>query len=321
MGQRVGSMLSAAALSALLLVGAPGISPPAAIAAETEVAKRAVDEYIAMGSKLTLKQLDEFRGRYKLRRAPDGRVQLKSMRGDWWSVRLDMEVPGALLLRDPSGNVYAVQTETVQQIDLSDDLVCLLMFADGAWEGQMAAIEFAGDDGKVKQLTLNDKEFREVIVLFSLGLWLELWRWLDRDSKAALRGVSIAMRGQVNGSIEVVSSPACGFSPDALSTAMLLWPRVTHLTLLAVSDANDLTPLTTTALARLTSLTVREAPQDDEAGAARPWDMLATALSSSVAATFREIDLSGCIHLRSIELARSCAQLRDLLLRGFLQLL
>jgi hypothetical protein len=67
------------------------------------------------------------------------------------------QVPGALLLRDPSGNVFAVQTETVQQIDLSDDLVCLLMFADGAWEGQMAPIEFAGDDGKVKQLKLNDK--------------------------------------------------------------------------------------------------------------------------------------------------------------------
>jgi hypothetical protein len=95
-------------------------------------------------------------------------------------------------------------------------------------------------------------------VLFSLDLWLELWRWLDRDSKAALRGVSIAMRGQVDGSIEVVASPACGFSPDALSTALLLWPRVTHLTLLAVSDADDLTPLATTALARLTSLTVRE---------------------------------------------------------------
>jgi hypothetical protein len=95
MGQRAGSAAAALSLSVLLLVGAPGgsmVSPPTAIAAEAEVAKRAVDEYIAMGNKLSLKQLEEFRGRYRLRRAPDGRVQLKSTRGDWWSVRLDMEV-------------------------------------------------------------------------------------------------------------------------------------------------------------------------------------------------------------------------------------
>ncbi|KAG1676472.1 hypothetical protein FOA52_002292 [Chlamydomonas sp. UWO 241] len=44
------------------------------------------------------------------------------------------------------------------------------------------------------------------------------------------------MWGQVDGSLEVVTCPACGFSPDALTTALLLWPRVTHLTLLAVGD-------------------------------------------------------------------------------------
>ncbi|KAG1673100.1 hypothetical protein FOA52_013170 [Chlamydomonas sp. UWO 241] len=152
-------------------------------------------------------------------------------------------------------------------------------------------------------------------VLFSLDLWLELWRWLDRDSKAALRGVSVAMRGQVDGSIEVVASPACGFSPDSLSTALLLWPRVTHLTLLAVSDAAKLALLATTALARLTSLTVRQAPRA-VADEARPWDMLATTLSSGVAATLRVVDLSGCIDLRSMKLVRSCAQLRCLWMPG-----
>ncbi|KAG1673096.1 hypothetical protein FOA52_013166 [Chlamydomonas sp. UWO 241] len=152
-------------------------------------------------------------------------------------------------------------------------------------------------------------------VLFSLDLWLELWPWLDRDSKAALRGVSVAMRGQVDGSIEVVASPACGFSPDSLTTALLLWPRDTHLTLLGVSDATDLAPLATTALARLKSLTVRQAPRA-VAQEARPWDTLATTLNSSVAATLRVIDLSGCIDLRSIELVRSCAQLRCLWMPG-----
>ncbi|KAG1676475.1 hypothetical protein FOA52_002295 [Chlamydomonas sp. UWO 241] len=152
-------------------------------------------------------------------------------------------------------------------------------------------------------------------VLFSPNLWLELWRWLDRDRKTALRGVSIALRGLVDESIEVVFSPACGFSPDALTTALLLWPRVAHLTLLAVSDAADLAPLATTALTRLTSLTVRKAPRA-AAGVARPWDMPATTLSSGVAATLRVIDLSGCIDPCSIDILRNCAQLRCLWMPG-----
>ncbi|KAG1656254.1 hypothetical protein FOA52_006381 [Chlamydomonas sp. UWO 241] len=77
---------------------------------------------------------------------------------------------------------------------------------------------------------------------------------MDRESKTALRGVSVAIRGLVDGSVEVVTSPACGFFPDALNSALLRWPRTTHLTLLAVSDAADMAPLATTALARLTSL-------------------------------------------------------------------
>jgi hypothetical protein len=77
-------------------------------------------------------------------------------------------------------------------------------------------------------------------------------------AKAALRGVSSAMRRQVDGSIEVVASPASGFSPDALSSVLLRWPRATDLTLLNVGGSADLAPLATTALARLTSLTVRQ---------------------------------------------------------------
>jgi hypothetical protein len=65
------------------------------------------------------------------------------------------QVPGAILLRDPSGSIYAVQTETVQQVDLSDDYICLLMFADGGWEKQMSPIEYAGEDGKTQQLKVS----------------------------------------------------------------------------------------------------------------------------------------------------------------------
>lgn len=44
-----------------------------------------------------------------------------------------MQVPGAMLLRDPKGYIYAIQTESMQQIDLSDDQVILLLFAQGDW--------------------------------------------------------------------------------------------------------------------------------------------------------------------------------------------
>ncbi|KAG1678181.1 hypothetical protein FOA52_016118 [Chlamydomonas sp. UWO 241] len=150
-------------------------------------------------------------------------------------------------------------------------------------------------------------------VLFSPDLSLELWPWLDGGSKAALRGVSSAMRRLVDGLIEVVASPASGFSPDALSKALLLWPRTTHLTLLNVGGAADLAPLATTtaALARLTSLTVRQAPRAD-AYKTRHWDIGPATLSSTVAATLTVIDLSGCINLRSIAVVRNCAQLRCL---------
>lgn len=50
----------------------------------------------------------------------------------------------------------------LRQIDLSDDLVALMMFADGEWEKQMAAVEYQDEEGKTKQLQLQEQEFREV---------------------------------------------------------------------------------------------------------------------------------------------------------------
>lgn len=38
-----------------------------------------------------------------------------------------------MLLRDPKGFIYAIQTETMSQVDLSDDHVILLLFAQGDW--------------------------------------------------------------------------------------------------------------------------------------------------------------------------------------------
>lgn len=60
--------------------------------------------------------LEDFRSKYSFRRTVDGRLQLRSARGEWYQCRLDMEVPGSMLLRDSKGNVYALQTEVLQQV-------------------------------------------------------------------------------------------------------------------------------------------------------------------------------------------------------------
>ncbi|KAG1664030.1 hypothetical protein FOA52_010449 [Chlamydomonas sp. UWO 241] len=146
-------------------------------------------------------------------------------------------------------------------------------------------------------------------VLFSLDLWAQqLWRWLDRDAKVALRSVSQAMRSQVDGSIQVVVSPSAGCSSDELALTLTRWPCVRHLTRLNVSGASDLAPLSTASLAGLASLTVREAAH------AEAWDMQVP--NSTAAVTLRVVNLSGCVGLRSIDAISSCVELRCLWMPG-----
>jgi hypothetical protein len=53
-------------------------------------------------------------------------VQLRRKSGEWMSVRLDMEVPGAILLRDTkSGAVFALETDGLPQ-------VCVVSLLGGA---------------------------------------------------------------------------------------------------------------------------------------------------------------------------------------------
>ncbi|KAG1671990.1 hypothetical protein FOA52_013363 [Chlamydomonas sp. UWO 241] len=150
-------------------------------------------------------------------------------------------------------------------------------------------------------------------VLTSPDLWSQLWRLLDRDSKAAFRGVGSAMRQLVDASVGVVASPSStGLSDaDELAAALRLWPRIRDLTLLNVSNAAaTLQPLATAELSRLTKLTVREAPTPgDEA-----WPM--PVLSKPVSASLRVIDVSCCAGLNSIDAVRSCGQLRVLWMPG-----
>lgn len=57
------------------------------------------------------------RNKYGIRRGLDGRVQLRRRSGTWVSVRLDMEVPGAILLRDTkTEQVYALETDSLPQV-------------------------------------------------------------------------------------------------------------------------------------------------------------------------------------------------------------
>lgn len=51
------------------------------------------------------------------------------------------------------------------QVDLSDDYVLFMMFADGQWENDMTPIEFEEDGGQTKQLTMTEKEFHEFVGL------------------------------------------------------------------------------------------------------------------------------------------------------------
>jgi len=51
------------------------------------------------------------------------------------------------------------------QVDLSDDYVLFMMFADGHWEEDMTPIEFEDESGgnKTQQLTMTEKEFHEFV--------------------------------------------------------------------------------------------------------------------------------------------------------------
>ncbi|KAG1655961.1 hypothetical protein FOA52_005216 [Chlamydomonas sp. UWO 241] len=97
------------------------------------------------------------------------------------------------------------------------------------------------------------------LVLFSPDLWAELWRWLDRGSKAAMRSVSVAMRDQVDAAVvRVASSPEAGFTAKQLKSALVRWHGIVDLALLGMGDGSDLAPLATASLAGLKSFTVRE---------------------------------------------------------------
>ncbi|KAG1676156.1 hypothetical protein FOA52_004997 [Chlamydomonas sp. UWO 241] len=184
-------------------------------------------------------------------------------------------------------------------------------------------------EAALPSLSLDDDEAEEHAtavahsVLFSDYLWrLQLWRWMDRGSKNALRGVSVAMCAQVEGAISAAASPDSGFFSSAdLSHALATMTRCTglcDLTLLNVSAASAMQPLSTASLTGVTRLTMREAPAPGGGGLyvdqGSAWYL--PIFSSGLAASLQVIDVSYCGSLTSIDAVRGCVQLRCLRMPG-----
>lgn len=172
MTRRVNPSRRDALLAAATLFAASWAQPSSAVlAAAEDTVENAVDEYEALeaaGKFKSTKNLEDYRLKHRFRRGLDGRVWLKSSRGDFYAVRLDMQVPGGLLFRSPNGEVFALQTEALQQIDLSSDQVVILLFSEGDWEKQMSPIELEDENGKAKTLKMSEADFRSVIGLIAM---------------------------------------------------------------------------------------------------------------------------------------------------------
>ncbi|KAG2444133.1 hypothetical protein HYH02_009073 [Chlamydomonas schloesseri] len=123
-----------------------------------------------MNNKLKPEQYQAERLKMNFRRDLDGRVSLRNRQGQWFNVRPDLQVPGFLLLRDVSGNVFflppdAEDGDGLAQLDLSDDVVVAELFYSSAWQDVMSPLSYRDSDGAVKQLKLTEQEFRNVVSL------------------------------------------------------------------------------------------------------------------------------------------------------------
>ncbi|GIM16260.1 hypothetical protein Vretimale_18920 [Volvox reticuliferus] len=133
----------------------------------TEDLRKFVDA--VMDGKLKPDQYQAERRKMNFRRDLDGRVSLRSREGRWFSVRPDMQVPGFMLLRDQSGDVFFLppdeEGDGLAQLDLSDDVVVAELFSNTAWQDVMEPLSVRLDDGSVQQLRLSEHEFRSVVSL------------------------------------------------------------------------------------------------------------------------------------------------------------
>eukprot|EP00798_Chlamydomonas_sp_ICE-L_P001292 gene1293-32641_t len=126
-------------------------------------AAQAYAEQSGKGKLKSQKALDDIRLKNGFKRIADGRVMLRGENGDWYSLRLDLEIPGVMLLRDPKGMIYALQSGTLRQVDLADDFIITLLFSDGEWEESKLPLLFTDDEGNELGLQMDALDFRQVV--------------------------------------------------------------------------------------------------------------------------------------------------------------
>uniref|UniRef100_A0A7S0YLA3 Uncharacterized protein n=1 Tax=Polytomella parva TaxID=51329 RepID=A0A7S0YLA3_9CHLO len=97
----------------------------------------------------------------------DGHVQLlHNEDGCYWDVKLDGNVPGAVLIRSPEkGEVYFLRSENLRQIDLSNDRLIGRLFGDNQWQGVKEPLMAVSSDGAHHHLKLARDQF---LAVFSL---------------------------------------------------------------------------------------------------------------------------------------------------------
>jgi hypothetical protein len=131
----------------------------------------------ALQAYMQLEQSGEFnsvtagnlRLKYGIRRGDDGRVQLRKEDGTWMQLKLDMEVRGTMLLRNTADDtIWVLQTEMLEQIDLSDDYMLFSLFADKGWEQQIVPIQLTDESGSPSILEMNAQQFKDYVGLLKV---------------------------------------------------------------------------------------------------------------------------------------------------------
>lgn len=107
-------------------------------------------------------EIDDLRAEARFRRDYDGHLFVQAKDGSWFDVRLDAQIPGTLLLRDPDSFIYFM-TLNIQQIDLTDDYVVVSIFGDGTWESILQKVQGKDDDGAMVDARMDQESFRDLV--------------------------------------------------------------------------------------------------------------------------------------------------------------
>lgn len=105
-----------------------------------------------------------------------------------------------------SGVVCCAALATVPvQVDLSDDYILFMLFADDAWEQQIAPIRIADENGEASMLEMGEQQFKDYVGL------LKTLQEAEEAAYAAAAG-GVAEDDDDDGAIDVTAevSPSNG---------------------------------------------------------------------------------------------------------------